>query len=115
KLGPDLTTIGKKYEKAALLETIMEPSKAISHEYVTSIVETDEGLAYTGFVEKNEKVVLIRTAEDKTIRVPAKNVESITPSPKSMMPELVLKEVTAQDAADLLAYLMTLKEPLPAK
>jgi putative membrane-bound dehydrogenase-like protein len=115
KLGPDLTTIGKKYEKAALLETIMEPSKAISHEYMTSIVETDEGLAYTGFVEKNEKVVLIRTAEDKTIRVPAKNVESITPSPKSMMPELVLKEVTAQDAADLLAYLMTLKEPLPAK
>ena len=109
KLGPDLTAIGKKYEKAALLETIMDPSKAISHEYVTSVVETDEGLAYTGFVEKNDKFVTIRTAEDKQIRLPAKSVESITPSPKSMMPELVLKEVTAQDAADLLAYLMTLK------
>lgn len=110
KLGPDLTAIGKKYEKAALLETIMDPSKAISHEYVTSVVETDEGLAYTGFVEKNDKLVIIRTAEDKQIRLPAKSVESITPSPKSMMPELVLKEVTAQDAADLLAYLMTLKQ-----
>ncbi|MBA4015896.1 MAG: hypothetical protein C0483_01775 [Pirellula sp.] len=109
KLGPDLTAIGKKYEKAALLETIMDPSKAISHEYVTSVVETDDGLAFTGFVEKTDKVVIIRTAEDKTIRLPAKSVESITPSPKSMMPELVLKEVTAQDAADLLAYLMTLK------
>ncbi len=110
KLGPDLTAIGKKYEKAALLETIMDPSKAISHEYVTSVVETDEGLAYTGFVEKSDKLVIIRTAEDKQIRLPAKSVESITPSPKSMMPELVLKEVTAQDAADLLAYLMTLKQ-----
>ena len=110
KLGPDLTAIGKKYEKAALLETIMDPSKAISHEYVTSVVETDAGLAYTGFVDKNDKFVTIRTAEDKTIRLPAKSVESITPSPKSMMPELVLKEVTAQDAADLLAYLMTLKQ-----
>ena len=28
------------------------------------------------------------------------------------MPELVLKDVTVQDAADLLAYLMSLKEPL---
>lgn len=113
KLGPDLTTIGKKYEKAALLETILDPSKAIAHEYVTYIVETDEGISYTGFVEKNPQFVIIRTAEDKQVRIPAKSVEAITPSPKSMMPELVLRDVTAQDAADLLAYLMTLREPLP--
>jgi cytochrome c1 len=46
------------------------------------------------------------------VKHPAKNVESLTKSDKSIMPELVLKDVTAQDAADLLAYLMTLKEPL---
>ncbi|MBL9091355.1 MAG: c-type cytochrome [Planctomycetaceae bacterium] len=114
KLGPDLTSIGKKYEKAALLETIMDPSKAISHEYVTYVVETDEGQSYTGFVvDKNDKVVIIRTAEDKAVRIPAKHVDSLTATTKSMMPELVLREVTAQDAADLLAYLMTLREPLP--
>ena len=109
-LGPNLTQIGKKYEKAALLETIMDPSKAISHEYVTYVVETTDGQSYTGFVaDKAAKQLTIRTADDKQIKVDAKNVESITASPKSMMPELVLREVTAQDAADLLAYLMTLK------
>ena len=115
RLGPDLTTIGKKYERAALLETILDPSKAIAHEYVTYIVETDDGQSYTGFVEKNEKFVTVRTADDKQVRIPAKSVETLAPSPKSMMPELVLRDVTAQDAADLLAYLTTLKEPLPAK
>jgi putative membrane-bound dehydrogenase-like protein len=115
RLGPDLTTIGKKYEKAALLETILDPSKAISHEFVTYVVETDEGQSFTGFVEKNDKFVTVRTADDKQVRIPTKSVESLTPSPKSMMPELVLRDVTAQDAADLLAYLMTLREPLPQK
>ncbi|MCE9606623.1 MAG: c-type cytochrome [Planctomycetia bacterium] len=109
-LGPNLTQIGKKYEKAALLETIMDPSKAISHEYVTYVVETADGQSYTGFVaDKEAKTITVRTAEDKQIKIDAKNIESLTASPKSMMPELVLREVTAQDAADLLAYLMTLK------
>jgi len=109
-LGPNLTQIGKKYEKAALLETIMDPSKAISHEYVTYVVETNDGQSFTGFIaDKAAKQLTIRTADDKQIKVDAKNVDAVTPSPKSMMPELVLREVTAQDAADLLAYLMTLK------
>ena len=109
-LGPNLTQIGKKYEKAALLETIMDPSKAISHEFVTYVVETTDGQSFTGFIaDKAAKTLVIRTAEDKQIKVDAKDVESVTASPKSMMPELVLREVTAQDAADLLAYLMTLK------
>lgn len=109
-LGPNLTQIGKKYEKAALLETIMDPSKAISHEYVTYVVETTDGQSYTGFIaDKAAKQITIRTADDKQIKVDAKNVDTITQSAKSMMPELVLREVTAQDAADLLAYLMTLK------
>jgi putative heme-binding domain-containing protein len=112
-LGPDLTQIGKKYERGALLETILEPSKAISHGYETYVAETDEGLIFAGFlVSQTDKQVVIRGADGKQQKLPAKSVESLTKSDKSIMPELVLKDVTAQDAADLLAYLMTLKEPL---
>jgi putative heme-binding domain-containing protein len=112
-LGPDLTQIGKKYERGALLETILEPSKAISHGYETYVVETDEGQVFAGFlVTQNDKQIVIRGADGKQQRINAKNVESLTKSDKSIMPELVLKDVTVQDAADLLAYLMTLKEPL---
>jgi putative heme-binding domain-containing protein len=112
-LGPDLTQIGKKYERAALLETILEPSKAISHGYETYVAETDDGLIYAGFlVSQNDKQVVLRGADGKQQKIPAKSVESLTKTDKSIMPELVLKDVTAQDAADLLAYLMTLKEPL---
>jgi putative heme-binding domain-containing protein len=110
--GPDLSQIGKKYERATLLETILDPSKAIAPEFIAYLVETEAGQIYLGFiVQKNDKVVVLKDANNKLIRIPAKDIESMVAQPKSLMPELVLRDVTAQDAADLLAYLSSLKEP----
>ena len=36
-------------------------------------------------------------------------VEELIPQPKSLMPELLLRDLTAQQAADLLAFLASLK------
>jgi putative heme-binding domain-containing protein len=109
-LGPDLSAIGKKYDRAALLETILQPSKAISHEYVPHLVETSAGLTYLGLlVEKNAERVVLKDTQSKLIRIPASDLESIQEHRISLMPELVLKDITAQDAADLLAYMTTLQ------
>jgi putative membrane-bound dehydrogenase-like protein len=108
-LGPDLSQIGKKYERAALLETILDPSKAIAPEYAAYIMETAAGQVYAGFlVEKSEQQVVLRDAKNQLVRVPASEVAALEPQQKSLMPELVLRDVTAQDAADLLAYLSSL-------
>ena len=108
-IGPDLSTIGSKYERAALLETILEPSKAISHEYRAQMVQTSEGQVFVGFLtEKSDKRIVLRDIKGKLIKIPANEVEAIVEQEKSLMPELVLQEVTAQDAADLLAFLTTL-------
>ena len=109
-LGPDLSQIGKKYERGALLETILDPSKAMAPEYVPHLLETKSGKVYAGFlVEKTDTQVELKDADGKTVRVPADDVELLAPQATSIMPELVLQDVSAQDAADLLAYLMTLK------
>ena len=109
-IGPDLSNIGKKYDRGALLETILDPSKAIAPEYVPHLLETKSGKVYAGFlVEKTDDLVVLKDADGKNIRVPADDIELLAPQTTSMMPELVLQDVSAQDAADLLAYLMTLK------
>ncbi|MBI2826859.1 MAG: c-type cytochrome [Planctomycetia bacterium] len=114
-IGPDLSQIGKKYERATLLETILEPSKAIAPEYVAYLVETTGGQVHAGFIEKrDDKEIVLKDVEGKAIRVPADEVASVQPQTKSLMPELVLQEITAQDAADLLAYLSSLTNPVPA-
>lgn len=114
RLGPDLAQIGRKYERAALLETILDPSKAIAPEFVSYVLETDGGQLHAGFlIEKNEQEIVLRDAENRLVRVPAHQATALEPQSKSVMPELVLRDVTPQDAADLLAYLTTLKGPAP--
>jgi putative membrane-bound dehydrogenase-like protein len=110
-VGPDLSQIGKKYERATLLETILNPSKAIAPEYIPYLLETEQGQVYVGFViEKSDQQVVLKDATGKLITVPADEVEALAPQRQSLMPELVLRDVTAQDAADLLAYLTSLNE-----
>src|SRR5262249_30924307 len=41
-LGPDLSQIGKKYTRAQILESILEPSKSIDPKYVTYLLETTD-------------------------------------------------------------------------
>jgi putative heme-binding domain-containing protein len=109
-LGPELTNIGKKYERKALLETILLPSKAVAPEFVPYLLETSGGQVYAGFlVEQSESQVVLRDVKNNLIRVPRNEVEALVEQQKSLMPELVLNEVTAQDAADLLAFLTSLK------
>jgi putative heme-binding domain-containing protein len=104
-----LSQIGKKYERKTLLETILDPSKAISHEYVPYLLETESGQVHAGFlVEKTDSQVVLRDIKNQVIRVPAGEVVTLEAQKKSLMPELVLRDVTAQDAADLLAYLSSL-------
>jgi putative membrane-bound dehydrogenase-like protein len=114
-IGPDLSQIGKKYERRALLETILEPSKAIAPEYIVHLVETTGGEVHAGFIiEQGDKEIVLKNAEGKSIRVPKADVVATHPQKQSMMPELVLQDITAQDAADLLAYLSSLTNSTPA-
>jgi len=110
EVGPDLTAIAKKYPRAELLESILEPSKRIDAKYLTYLVETKQGRVLTGLlVSKDESEVVLRDATNLLIQVPADDVEQLVTQPKSLMPELLLRDMTAQQVADLLAYLSSLK------
>ncbi|MEZ6069696.1 MAG: c-type cytochrome [Pirellulales bacterium] len=109
-LGPDLDAIGTKYERAALLETILDPSKAIAPEFTPYVVETDSGHVYLGLVtSRSDQEVTLLDSEQKTRTIPTEEITAIEPQTKSLMPDLVLRDVSAQDAADLLAFLLTLR------
>ena len=108
--GPELSNIGKKYERRTMLETILDPSKAIAPEFVPYLLETKSGQVYAGFLaERTEDHVVLKDIKGQRVRVAADEIEVLQAQQKSLMPELVLSEVTAQDAADLLEFLTTLK------
>jgi putative heme-binding domain-containing protein len=109
-VGPDLTKIGAKYNKATLLDQILEPSKTIDPQFVTHSLETKDGRIVTGLiVEKGGQEIVLRDAQGKTVRVPRAEVESLVPQSRSLMPELLLRDLTAQQVADLLEFMESLR------
>jgi uncharacterized repeat protein (TIGR03806 family) len=105
-LGPDLTHIGSKYTKAVLLQHILEPSRTIEPNYQAYLLETKSGQVHSGLlVQKTNREVVLKDAASKTIRIPASEVEQLVPQSKSIMPELMFRDLTAQQAADLLEFL----------
>lgn len=109
-LGPDLSQIGKKYPPAEMLTHLLEPSKFIEPKYIPCVIETTSGLVYAGLIlERNDREVVLKNAQNKEIRIPVAEVETLVSQQKSLMPELLLRDLTPQQAADLLAFLCSLK------
>jgi putative heme-binding domain-containing protein len=109
-LGPDLSQIAKKYTRAQILESILEPSKTIDPKYVAYLVETIDGRVQSGLlVERTDKEVVLKIVGDKEIHIPASKVQTVVPQKNSLMPELLLRDLTAEQAADLIEFLTSLK------
>jgi putative heme-binding domain-containing protein len=115
-LGPTLADVLKKYPQSAdLLDHVAQPSKKIEDAFAAYAVTTADGRAMSGLlVEQNDREVVLKTAEKLLVRLPRAEIEEMTRSPKSLMPDGVLADLTAQEAADLLRYLRSQAPKDPA-
>jgi putative heme-binding domain-containing protein len=109
-VGPDLSQVGKTSSRTQILESVLEPSKKIDPKYVAYSLVTTSGKTHSGLlVKRTDKEVVLRTADDKEVRVPAGKVAALVPQKQSLMPEGLLRDSTAEEAADLLEFLANLK------
>lgn len=105
-LGPDLTSISKRFSKKEVLQSILFPSHIISDQYVAKTIVLKDGKSYTGIVgagAAGEKVVLQTNAQKVTVE--EDDIEEIVTSKKSNMPDSLLDKLTLEQVSDLFAYL----------
>ncbi|MDZ4289717.1 MAG: PQQ-dependent sugar dehydrogenase [Prosthecobacter sp.] len=108
--GPDLSKAGTRLTREQLLESLLLPSKVIVPEYLPYVVETKDGQTQMGFmVNQAGGGQALKLATGQTQPLVKSNIKSQKPLPMSLMPEGLLQSLTAQEAADLLAYLSSLK------
>jgi putative heme-binding domain-containing protein len=108
--GPDLTHVGSRLNREKLLESLLEPSKEIDPKYRQYLAELQDGRVYTGLLlERGADYVVLRPAPDQRQRLATAEILRLTPLATSPMPEQLLRDLTPQEAADLLAYLESLK------
>jgi putative heme-binding domain-containing protein len=108
--GPDLSLVGRKYDRSQMLEHLLKPSLFIDPAYINHSVETRDEASYTGFVtRRTPDEIVLKNVEAQEVRLPSARIKQITTSEISAMPEGLLQTLTAQQAADLLEYLTTLR------
>jgi putative membrane-bound dehydrogenase-like protein len=105
KVGPDLTTF-KRDDIANMLVHIVNPSAEIREGFETYQVETKDGRLLAGLlVDKDNRVVVLRGSDGQNVTIRQEQIEEMTPHKKSLMPEALLKGLSAQQVRDLFAYL----------
>jgi putative heme-binding domain-containing protein len=110
EFGPDLAKVVGKYTRAQVLEQILYPSRVIAPEFKTITAILRDGTDVSGFVLKRtttELVVRDETLAERHINL--SDVKETRESALSAMPEGLLAPLTAQEAADLLEYLLAVK------
>jgi putative heme-binding domain-containing protein len=109
-IGPDLSNlIHRDYE--SVLRDIRQPSAALNPDHIGYVVGLKDGRVLTGVVRSGtDDTVVIGDNTGKETTVPRAHIESMAPSPVSVMPEGLDKALGPEKMRDLLTFLLT--EPL---
>ncbi len=108
QVGPDLVSIGASAPIDYLIESLLIPNKAVKEGFHSLRVETGDGKVHIGIkVRESKTEVVLRTAEDKEIIIPANDVESKRDS-RSLMPDGLVDTLTRGELIDLTRFLSEL-------
>ena len=107
--GPHLVDIGKRYKRAELIESILNPSKKIAQGFDTWAFAMNDGKVYTGFVAlESAETVTVRDATGISRDLHQQNIEDRVKQEISMMPLGIVGNLSPEQLADLITYLESL-------
>lgn len=109
EIGPNLATIQSRGAEAILVN-MLDPSREVNPQFVNYALITDDGRTITGMIAAETATsVTLKRAENATDTVLRINIDELRGAGMSLMPEGVEKQLSKQEMADLIAYLLSLK------
>jgi putative heme-binding domain-containing protein len=109
-IGPTLTEISRKYPRPEeLLQHIVQPSLKVDERFAAWTAVTTDGQVYNGLlIKESPEEVILRQADGRNMTLKRAALEEFQRSSRSLMPDGVLADLTAAEAADLLAFIRSL-------
>jgi putative heme-binding domain-containing protein len=109
-VGPDLSVIGQKLSRQSFFESILNPSAAVAPEYKVWVLNTEDEGYLTGFIRsETAEAVELMDSNGNAVRINPASIIDRTPSDASLMPNGLTAALTAQELADIVAYLESLR------
>jgi putative heme-binding domain-containing protein len=104
-VGPDLTTLSKRFKRSDTLDSILYPSKVISDQYRSSLITTTKGQQLNGLAAVQGDTISVLLNDGSKVSLRRDEIESQTASLVSVMPERLLDTLSREEIADLFAFL----------
>jgi putative membrane-bound dehydrogenase-like protein len=108
EIGPELTQIGKKFDKAGLLDAIVNPSASMAFGYEPFIVTTKDKNTYYGFLVGDGETLTLKDVAGQLTSIKKANIASRKQLKNSLMPEPSSMGLKEKDLSDLAGYLLKL-------
>lgn len=107
-IGPELTNIGKKFDKISLLDAIINPSASIVFGYEPWLVNTAEGESLFGFlISENKQSIVLKDISGVQHVIALSKISSKQKQEKSLMPEPITTGITEKNLADIAVFLLS--------
>lgn len=107
-VGPDMISLGASAQPDYLLESLLNPNAKVKENYHTTVVATVDGVVVAGVqIQKSEKTITLRTAENKVVDVPVDQIEEQSQG-VSLMPEGLVDNLTDDEIASVVRFLSEL-------
>jgi putative heme-binding domain-containing protein len=108
-----LFAVGDKFGRRELADAILHPSATIDVGYSTTILETKSGEELCGIIKQaTDDWLELVDAQAHRIRIATSEIQDRRTSDVSLMPEGLAAGLTVQEFADLVEFLVSLKQPL---
>lgn len=105
-IGPDLTTISRRFQTKEILESVLFPSHVVPDQYASKSVTTKQGQTVVGLVAPaGADTIAVLQSNAQKVMIAKEDIDEITPVKKSAMPEGLFNNLTMEEIADLFAYL----------
>ena len=108
RIGPNLTAVGDRFSKIHLIESILEPSRTIAPSYNTYSLVLNDGRILSGVrVAEDAETITVGDTQGKQHVVRKTEIEERHEQPVSTMPDRLEKDLSKQEFADLIAFLLS--------
>ena len=111
QVGPDLSSVGANAPTDYIIESLIEPEKAVKDGYALTSVRRTDGQVLTGtLIRDTGSAVLLRNAADAVVTIPNNLVEQQEILPGSLMPAGLMASLTREEFINLASFLAQLGE-----
>lgn len=102
-VGPNLTEIRGKYDRAKVLDAILNPSAEIAFGFESALLLAQDGAVYSGIVLGDGDEVILKEASGEQRSLPAAKIRARKKLETSLMPDNAAVGLSPQELADVAA------------